>query len=439
MTESPEPIIDELFEDKILACLYRVIDFSSAAAQHLKPSYFSNPIRHNMAKMAIDFQLKYNTLITGTAFVHELKTLVDKKIIKNEETHLYSEKYKALMKTDIRDYKYILEKLIIFIKHKETRLLIEDSVKKYLPKNNFDAIEKGMARVAAITIHAETKPYDHFSTNAIDERIERREREIKEKRIGISTGIPAMDKTLVKGGWYRKEMYILMAPPKRGKTMALLWFANFAVWQGFNVSFFSLETSQEVLSDRTDAMNSMVETKALTMHRTHVAKVLKAKKPKGKFMIFEYPTKTCTVAEVERQVEKLAIEQGIRTDMLVVDYGDIMKPITQYKDKMQEQATIFEDLRALSGKFNIPLLTATQINRVGTGKAINTGIDVAGTYEKIMVADSVISLSATNDELKEGKMRIHFSESRNNEKKTLLIETKYNFGTFYGDFVEEEL
>jgi len=95
-------------------------------------------------------------------------------------------------------------------------------------------------------------------------------------------------------------------------------------------------------------------------------------------------------------------------------------------------------LRSLAGKFGIPVVTATQINRVGTGKAITTGVDVAGTYEKIMVADCVISLSQTKDEKRANKMRIHFAEARNNESRTFLIGTRYGYGKFFGEYLEEE-
>jgi replicative DNA helicase len=229
-----------------------------------------------------------------------------------------------------------------------------------------------------------------------------------------------------------------MAPPKFGKTMALSWFANVAAWQGFNTAYFTFEVSKEVLSNRLDAMNTDIETKLLTDKRMYAAKKLASKLPKGCLEIFEYPTKSCTVAEAERQIRKLEIERGIILDFAVFDYGDIMRPMRFYNDKLAEQATIFEDIRALGGKFGIPVLTATQVNRIGTGKAITTGVDVAGTYEKIMVADCVITLSATREEKKAGKMRIHFAESRNNESKTFLIETKYGYGRFFGAFVEEE-
>lgn len=45
-----------------------------------------------------------------------------------------------------------------------------------------------------------------------------------------------------------------------------------------------------------------------------------------------------------------------------------------------------------------------------------------------MVADGVINLSATDDELKNGQLKIHFSESRNNEMATIKIKTSYGMG-----------
>ena len=433
-------IIDELFEDRILSCLFRSKDFCTVAGQHLKPSYFENPVKHNLAKMAIDFYTAYRSVITELGIVEETKALVKGKVIKPDDVGHYAREIVRLKKVDVSDWKYILEKLITFIKNRETKKLIELAVKKHLPKNDFEAIESGMRHISNITVNSEVRPYRHWAEESIDEREIRREHEAKEREsgggaIGISTGIPKMDEVFHKRGWYRKELYIIMAPPKRGKTMSLLYFSNFAVWQGFNVGLFSLETAQEVLSDRVDAMNTDIETKFLHKKSTHISKVLKAKRPKGELFIYEYPTKTCTVGDIESQVRRLQIEEGIELDMLVVDYGDIMKPMIRYNDKLQEQATIFEDLRKLAGMFDVPVLTATQVNRVGTGKSLTSGVDVAGTYEKIFVADAVINLSATHEELKAGEMKIHFSESRNNERKTLRISTQYSTGRFYKEYL----
>lgn len=434
----PKPLfIDELFEDKVLSCLIHITDFSVVAAEHLKPSYFTSPIRNNIAKVAIDFVMAYRATPTMKALTDELL-----KVVKPAEIKEYGDEFIRLRAVDRSDYKWVLEQLIDFIKNRETKKLIEDAVSRHLSKNDFAAIEKDMVRVMAITASAEKAPSFYFNPDEVDKREARREAEyndqISGRVVGISTGIPAMDKTLAKGGWYRKELYILMAPPKRGKTMALTWFANYAAWSGHNVAFFTAETATEVLSDRCDAMNTMIETKSLIKNRGNVSKLLKARKPSGQLIFFEYPTKSCTVAEIDRQLHKLEVERGVKTNMLVVDYGDILKPSVRYNDRLTEQATIFEELRGLATKWDFPVLTATQINRTGTGKAINDGTDVSGTYEKIMVADCIIALSATEAEMQKQQMRVIFSESRNNEKKRLLIETAYAKGTFYGNFLGEE-
>lgn len=430
-------IIDSNFEDKVLASLLKSRDFCVVAAQHLKPSYFENPVKHNIAKMGIDFYNKYQTKLSNIGFVESVKDLVSNKTISDKDAPLYATEYKRLQKIDVSDYKFILEKLIIFIKNRETKKLIEEAVKKHLPKNDFAAIEEAMRGIAAISTLQEIRPYDYFSTDAIAGRTERRERELLVKTVGISTGIKKMDDQFPKHGWTRRELYIILAPPKRGKTMALDFFANVAALQGFNVALFSCETSEEVISDRLDAMNANIEIKKLPAHVKEVHGKLAELGVEGKLFIFEYPTKRCTVQEIERQIRRLEVEQGITIDLLVVDYGDILKPAKHYQDKLQEQAGIFEDLRALATIFNIPVITASQVNRTGSDKEIISGKDVAGTWEKIMVADGIISLSASEADIKENRMTIHFAECRNMERKTFKIKTAYNFGRFYKEFLEE--
>jgi replicative DNA helicase len=368
--------------------------------------------------------------------------MVRKKVIPDTDISLYVSEYRRLRKIDISDFKWVLDNLVKFVKKSEIKLLIEKSVEKFLPREEFTEIEQEMARISAISTTFESDVYDYFGRDSIVERAARRERERIEEEagrcMGITTGIPAMDKTLAHGGWYPKELYLISAPPKLGKTMALLWFANIAAYAGFNVAYYSLEVSKEVLGDRLDASNALVESKLLKSKSFYVAKKIDAKIPKGKLMLFEYPTKSCTVKMIERQLRKIEVERGIVTNFLVVDYGDIMRPGRTYNDKLAEQATIFEDLRGLAGKFGIPVLTATQINRSGSGKSLTTGSDVSGTFEKIMVADCNITLSATTEERKTGLVRIHFAESRNNESTTFQIKTKYNFGRFFDEFVGAE-
>jgi replicative DNA helicase len=210
-----------------------------------------------------------------------------------------------------------------------------------------------------------------------------------------------------------------------------------AALQGFNVALFTLEVSTEVYTDRLDALNTDTEIKELPARVKDVAAKLKSKKPSGEVIIFEYPTKRLTVSMIENQVRKLEMEQGITIDMVVADYADIMKPDKHYTDKLQEQASIYEDLRALATILDVPVLTASQVNRAGSDKPTIKGKDTAGTWEKIMVGDAIISLSASDADLQKGEMKVHFAECRNMPSATIKIKTAYNMGRFYKEFLGE--
>ena len=74
-------MIDREFEEKVLACLIKVHEFAAVSTAHIKPSHFSTDVMKNMAKMSIDFFKKYNSVLTKDAFVHNLKVLLERKII----------------------------------------------------------------------------------------------------------------------------------------------------------------------------------------------------------------------------------------------------------------------------------------------------------------------------------------------------------------------
>lgn len=431
-------IIDKNFEDKVLACLLGSDEFCCSAAPHLSASHFDGIIQHNIAKSCIDFHAKYAVKITKVGFVHAVKDMIEKKVLPEKDAGLYATEYKRLMSLDISDWKFILDQLIVFIKNKATKKLIEDAVTKHLPKNDFSTIESEMQKIAAIGTIAGVSPYQYFDEKSIDDRTKRREIESKEIVIGISTGIKKMDDVLPQKGFFKKNLYTFLAPPKRGKTMALQYFGNAAALQGFNVLMFTLETSTEVYSDRLDAMNANIEIRDLSRAFDVTAERLKSIKTNGNLLIYEYPTKRLSTVEIERQMRKLEVEDHFTTDMLIVDYADIMKPARHYQNKLDEQASIYEDLRALATVFGIPVLTASQVNRAGSDKEVITGKDTSGTWEKIMVSDAIISLSATDSDIRKNEMKIHFAECRNIPTKTIRIKTAYNFGRFYKEYVGEE-
>ena len=113
----------------------------------------------------------------------------------------------------------------------------------------------------------------------------------------------------------------------------------------------------------------------------------------GKLFIKEYPPKVATINTIKFHIGRL-ISNDIEPDLIIIDYGDLMKSRRGYEQKRFELESIFEDLRALSMEIKKPIWTATQSNRDGfndevitidkVGEAINKAhvVDFFGTFSQ---------------------------------------------------------
>lgn len=427
-------MIDVAFEEKVLACLLKVHEFSSVASAHIKPDHFSTDMMKNLGKMSLDFYKKYNCTLTKDAFIFNLKKLVEKKIIVESEKKQYVDLYVRLMQTDCKDYKWILERLVKFIKQQECVALIERSVKELLPREDFDEIFKGFGKIAQITDSASVTPVGYKDT--IDERTEKREESSKLKVMGIPTGISALDAATGGRGWMSGEMYIVLGPTKSGKSQALAWFANTAAKFGHTVAYFTLEVSTDIIMARLDAMNADIAINDLPYRAQEAAGKLKVFGMNGDMIVFDYPAGACSIAEIERQLNRLETERGIKVDLLVVDYLDLVKHDSKSTDEWVPQQETARKLRALAKVRQIPVLTASQINRAGAKKEIAQSTDKAGSWGVIAEVDGCLTIGAS-PKGKQNERVLFLSDFRNAPPSCIRLKTNYGMGRFFEEFIEE--
>ena len=83
---------------------------------------------------------------------------------------------------------------------------------------------------------------------------------------------------------------------------------------------------------------------------------------------------------------------GYKPDVIIVDYGDLLKSSQYYKEKRLEIGNIYEELRGLAGEFNVPVITASQSNRSSEEGEIIVGSQISEDYSKVMIGDFVFSV-----------------------------------------------
>lgn len=221
----------------------------------------------------------------------------------------------------------------------------------------------------------------------------------QEESAHIPVGIPHFDYAM-EGGLARGELGVILAPPKRGKTTALINIGFGAARAGFNVVHYSLEMRQEKVLEKYDdrLMGDLVALKK-TDPEEYVERLRQKvdEEIEGNLYVQFYHTRTAGISTLRSHLSLLAAKE-FTPDLVIVDYGDIMKPERRLGEMRHEQAGVYEDLRQFAGEYDVAVWTASQAGRAAMEADIVEAAHTSESFEKVNIADAVWSLCQTKEE-----------------------------------------
>jgi len=182
-----------------------------------------------------------------------------------------------------------------------------------------------------------------------------------------------------------------------------------AVKQGKTVVHYSLELDDKTIARRYDSAITGIPLDSLFARKDEVFEQIKD--IDGKLIIKEYPTKSASTETIRNHLSKLK-ERGIEPGMIIVDYGDLLRPVSNKKEKREELETIYEDMRGLAKEIGCPCYTASQTNRAGLNAEVNTLDSISEAFNKCFVADFIFTVSRTIDDKKTNTGRIFVAKNR---------------------------
>ena len=130
------------------------------------------------------------------------------------------------------------------------------------------------------------------------------------------------------------------------------------------------------------------------------------------FRIIAYPANTASVEDICNRVEDLA-KDGFVTDVLIIDYADITKPIGGGTELRNQLNAISLYLRGFAMRFHCAVFTASQTNRSGYNSSVVDVNAIAEDYRKITHVTSLVSMEQTQKMKKNHIMRIRNIAMRN--------------------------
>lgn len=397
--------------------------------------WLENPSASTISNLVFGFYKKYHK-IPNKAIIKELILKLKERDVKNTFNHLECIEY---LNNIINSFKLDLPEEAI---KKELKGFIENRGLLYAISDNIEDIEKN-GNVDKCLKRFEKIQNIEFDTNLGMNYIKDLDTHFSEYILNpearIQTKWPAVD-SITNGGFFKngRSLYIFMGQAGLGKSAFLSNLALNFLSQNMTVVVISLEMSEDVYAQRFDAHISNYNINKLNLD----VDMAKSKinqffldHPNADLRIKEYPPRTVGVSVIESYLEKL-VQNGVKPDILIVDYLNIVKPRSSSSDNMYAGGLgVAEELRALSYKFNVPVITAVQANTDGMNNE-DIGMEhIAESRGIAHTADFISALYQGETDRENGIIKMRILKNRLGGRVGRVLEFKLNPDTLILDDV----
>jgi len=255
----------------------------------------------------------------------------------------------------------------------------------------------------------------------------------------IPTGIPQVDE-LLNGGLEKGELGILLGGPKSGKSIGLIHMGCAALLaREGRVAHFVLEGTTEQTIMRYQSRLTRIDYNRIKKDEITVEETKKLQKIGKTYMrnLELIPMNkhwNYTVLDIDAKLKELE-RRGLMPDLVVIDYGDLLKGHGKYEAFRFEQMAVYRYLKQMAMMRSIALWTGSQSNRPKDDPEKYHTLrarDISEAFEKVRIADFIATLNQTPNENKIGVLRFHMDMYRSNESgKTVRLLTDYSRMIFY--------
>ena len=360
----------------------------------LESEYFSNTSHQWIVDFIIKYFSEYHTIPSLETLSIEVKK-IDNEVLRIALTETLREAYKA---ADSKDLEYVEKEFTSFCSNQQMKKALMTSV-DLLNVGDFDGIRR-------LINNAMKAGEDKNIGHEYDKDVETRYRE--DDRHAIPFPWPIFN-DLTQGGVGGGDLVLMFGNPGGGKSWAVIAMGAFAAALGYNVVHYSLELGEGYVGKRYDAVFSGIPVDKLNDNRKVVEEIVS--KVKGKIIIKEYPPKRVSLETIEAHIQQLEQQNDFKPDIIIIDYLDLLKGKGR-KERKDEIDDVYTDAKGLAKALNKPIISPSQANRTGAKSSIIEGDNAAGSYDKIMIGDIIISVARRKKDKVKGTGKWHIMKNR---------------------------
>lgn len=216
-----------------------------------------------------------------------------------------------------------------------------------------------------------------------------------EFRKAIPTGIKGID-TLTKGGLNGGEIGIILAPSGVGKSTILSYIANTAYNHGLNVLQLIFEDTEDQIRRKHYAKWSKIPLSEMDDRRDEVYnKIVDWHKNNiyGRLIIKKFSQEDTTMPRIRQYIEKYRKKNGIKFDIVILDYIDVLESHKRSVDQNASELAIIKSFEAMASDLDIPCWTAIQTNRTGYNSELVDTSQMGGNIKRAQKTHFLMSIA----------------------------------------------
>lgn len=390
------------FQEKLCKLIFEDRPFSDQIGEVIDINYFESKYLQVFSKLIYNYKDKYSTHPSRSIMESVLRTELteESEIIQGRVRKFYASIVAETSSED--DSNYVKEKSLTFCRRQKIKEGFISAARMIKDNDKFDEIKEKIDQAFKLG-SMNTNGYDYLKD------FERRFELVS--RNAVNTGWEEIDQ-ITHGGIGRGELGVVIAPTGAGKSMALVHLGAQAMLNGLNVVHYTLELMDTVVASRYDAAITGYSLQSLYGLKDEIYEKITSLSL-GNLIVKEYPTKSATTQTIQHHIESLRDKEGMKVDMIIVDYGDLLRPLSAQREKRNELESIYEELRGVAQVFECPLWTASQTNRAGLNAEVITMESISEAFNKCFVADLICTISRTIEDKNNNQGRMFVAKNRN--------------------------
>jgi replicative DNA helicase len=383
-----------VFQVKVLGALLTQRQFLINIIDSLDSEYFESSAHKWIIEYIQKYFSEYHTTPTVETLSIEVKK-IENEVLRISIAEALREAYKM---SDQSDLEWVEDEFSTFCRNQQVKKAILGSV-QLLEMNDFESI---LQLISKAVNAGEDK------TIGLDYNLDIEARYREDDRNCIPFPWPVFNE-ITQGGYGKGDLVLVFGNPGGGKSWAITAMGAYAAALGYNVVHYSLELGEGYVGKRYDAVFSGIEVDKLHLHRKEVDEIVG--KVKGKVIIKEYPPKRASFDVIEAHLQQLEHQNDFKPDLIIIDYLDYMRTRSR-KERKEEIDDVYVAAKAFAKEKGIPVVSPSQANRGAAKSDIIEGDNAAGSYEKIMIGDIILSLARKRKDKIEGTGNWHIMKNR---------------------------